>query len=191
MDDLPPDYVGNWLDAVEEILEVSSHIVLRSLSGFARTILGTTGLNGTLNRMAVRRINSELRDTQKLTRMVRGLRAILLPGGHLPPSVPDPDVEMQEAEWIRLRSRLICSNSAVEEAIIPRLVKKVVLGSADGSLSRGDWEAHMQDTQIQMQRLTTWLDPFCSSQAAGPNTLLAILLFERVLVAFCPDLTLM
>lgn len=200
-DDLPPNYVGNWLDAAEEVLQVSAHVVLRVIFGFARTVLGTTGLDESINRMVVRRINSELRDTEKLAKMVRQLRTILLPGGHLPPSVPDPDVEMQEAEWIRLRTRLICgsatpsssANGAMqsnEDPLVPWLVKKLLLGSADGGLHRGDRAVRVQDTQIQLQRLTSWLEPFCSPQAAGPNTQLSILLFERVVVAMCPDLTL-
>ncbi|SJX62061.1 uncharacterized protein SRS1_10701 [Sporisorium reilianum f. sp. reilianum] len=192
--DLPPDYVANWLDAAEEVLQTSSHAVLRSLFGLARTLLITTGLAGSVNRMTMRRINAELRHTQKLTRAVRELRRILLPDGHLPPSVADPDVETQEAEWIRLRLRLVsgAKQSSVqgEEAFLPWLVKKMLLGSADGGLRRGDAAARKQDTQIQLQRLTTWLEPFCSAQAAGPNTLLSILLLERVIVVLCPDLTL-
>ncbi|SPO22161.1 uncharacterized protein UTRI_02168_B [Ustilago trichophora] len=188
--DLPPNYMGNWLDVVEDVLQVHSHVVLRALFGIARTTLGTTGLDESVNRMVMRRINTELRDTQKLTKMVRELRKILLPNGHLPPSVPDPDVETQEAEWIRLRTRLICANDQSGKGLVPWLVKKVLLGSADGGLHRGDRVTRIQDTQIQVQRLTSWLEPFCSAQAAGPNTLLAILLFERVIVVLCPDLAL-
>lgn len=185
----PPNYVGNWLDALEEVLLARSHVVLRATFGFARTILGTTGLDDTLNRMAVLRVDKELKDTQKLTRLVAELRRILLPGGHLSPSIPDPDVEMQEADWIRLRTRLVCSASG-QDTLLQRLVKKMVLGSADSSFSKGSREVQWQDAQVQLQRVTTWLEPFCSPQAAGPNTLLAILLFERVIVALCPDLTL-
>ncbi|UTT93806.1 hypothetical protein NDA17_006626 [Ustilago hordei] len=200
-EDLARDYVGNWLDAVEELLQASSHLVLRVTFGFARTILGTTGLDESINRMAVRKINSELRDTQKLAKMVRELRRILLPDGHLPPSVPDPDTEMQEAEWIRLRTRLVCGSARPpasasgttqnsEDAMVPWLVKKILLGCADVGMRRGDRAWRVQDTRIQLQRLTSWLEPFCSPQAAGPNTLLAILLFERVVVALSPDLML-
>ncbi|SAM81333.1 uncharacterized protein UBRO_02890 [Ustilago bromivora] len=200
-EDLARDYVGNWLDAVEELLQASSHLVLRVTFGFARTILGTTGLDESINRMAVRKINSELSDTQKLAKMVHELRRILLPDGHLPPSVPDPDKEMQEAEWIRLRTRLVCGSARPpasasgttqnsEDAMVPWLVKKMLLGCADVGIRRGDRAWRVQDTQIQLQRLTSWLEPFCSPQAAGPNTLLAILLFERVVVALSPDLTL-
>lgn len=188
--ELPLDYVGNWLDAAEEVLQVHSHVVLRALFGIARMTLGITGLDESVNRMVMRRINTELRDTQKLTKMLRELRRIVLPNGHLPPSVPDPDVETQEAEWIRLRIRLICAHKQNGEGLTPWLVKKVLLGSADGGLRRGDRATRIQDTQIQMQRLTSWLEPFCSAQAAGPNTLLAILLFERVVVVLCPDLAL-
>lgn len=188
--DLPPNYVGNWLDAAEEVLEASSHAVLRAVLGTARTALATTGLDETIDRMATRRINAELSDTQKLAKMVREFRRILLPDGHLPPSAPDPDVEMQEAEWIRLRTRLVGGSASSSSAIVPWLVKKVLLGSAETALHRGDEVSRLRDTQVQMQRLTTWLEPFCSPQAAGPNTLLAILVFERVLVALCPDLTL-
>ncbi|SPO23489.1 uncharacterized protein UTRI_02168 [Ustilago trichophora] len=188
--ELPPDYFGNWLDAAEEVLQVHSHVVLRALFGIARTTLGITGLDESLNRMMMRRINTELRDTQKLTKMVRELHKILLPNGHLPPSVPEPDVETQEAEWIRLRTRLICAPKQNGEGLAPWLVKKVLLGSAGRGLRRGDRATRIQDTQIQVQRLTSWLEPFCSAQAAGPNTLLAILLFERVVVVLCPDLAL-
>lgn len=192
--DLPPDYVGNWLDAAEEMLQTRSHAVLHALFGLARTTLITTGLAESVNRMTMRRVNTELRDTQKLTRAVRELRRILLPDGHLPPSVPDPDVETQEAEWIRLRLRLVCatrrSTGTAEEAFLPWAFKKMLLGSPHGGLRRDDAAARNQDTQVQVQRLTTWLEPFCSAQAAGPNTLLAILLLERVIVALCPDLTL-
>lgn len=192
--ELPPDYVGNWLDAAEEILQTSAHAVLRSLFGLARTTLITTGLADSVNRMTMHRVNAELRDTQKLTKAVRELRRILLPDGHLPPSVPDPDVEMQEAEWIRLRLRLVSgtkrSNDTGEEALLPWLMRRMLLGSAQVGLRRGDAAARMQDAQIQVQRLTAWLEPFCSAQAAGPNTLLAVMLLERVIVALCPDLTL-
>lgn len=192
-EDLPPSYVGHWLDAAEELLQVNSHMLLRAVFGVVRVILGTTGLDESINRMAMRRINSELRDTKKLAKMVRELRRILLPNGHLPPSVPDPDVETQEAEWIRLRTRLVCasgSGDSGKEAFMSWLVKRMLLGSDDSSLQRGDRAASVQSSQIQLQRVTTWLEPFCSPQAAGPNTLLAILLFERVVVALCPDLTL-
>ncbi|KAJ9477959.1 PXA domain-containing protein [Pseudozyma hubeiensis] len=187
--DHPPDYAGNWLDTAEEALSANTHAVLRALFGLVRVVLATSGLEGSVNRMLTRRINAELRDTQKLTRMVRELRRILLPNGHLPSSVPDPDVETQEAEWIRLRTRLVCATSK-QERFVPRLVKSVLLGSAEGGFVREDPSAGSKDTQIQLQRLTTWLEPLCSPQAAGPNTLLAILLFERVVVAICPDLTL-
>uniref|UniRef100_V5ERW4 Uncharacterized protein n=2 Tax=Kalmanozyma brasiliensis (strain GHG001) TaxID=1365824 RepID=V5ERW4_KALBG len=188
---LAPDYVGNWLEAMEAMLQVDSRLLLRTLFGLARTILGTTGLGESVNRMTARRINAELKDTAKLARMVRELRGTLLPNGHLPPSVPDPDVETQEAEWIRLRLRLTCSTARDgQEPIALWLAKKVLLGSADDGLHRGGSGACMEEAQIQVGRLTTWLEPFCSPQAAGPNTLLAILLFERVVVAISPDLTL-
>ncbi|TKY87359.1 hypothetical protein EX895_004036 [Sporisorium graminicola] len=192
--DLPPDYIGNWLNAAEEVLQTSSQAVLRALFGLARTTLVTTGLGESVNRMAMRRVNAELRDTQKLTRAVRELRKILVPNGHLPPSVPDPDVETQESEWIRLRLRLVSgtkrSSETSQEALLPWIIKRLLLGSTVGGMRRGDAAARSQDTQIQLQRLTTWLEPFCSAQAAGPNTLLAILLLERVIVVLCPDLTL-
>lgn len=187
--DLPPDYVGNWLDTAEEALSANTHAVLRALFGLVRIVLATSGLEDSVNRMLMRRINAELRDTQKLTRMVRELRRILLTNGHLPPSVPDPDVETQEAEWFRLRTRLVCATRK-QERFVPRLVKRMLLGSAEGGFGREDPSAGSKDTQIQLQRLTTWLEPLCSPQAAGPNTLLAILLFERVVVAICPDLAL-
>lgn len=192
--DLAPDYVGNWLDILEEVLLTNTHAVLRALLGLMRTAVVTSGLAESMNRMLMRRINSELRNTQKLSQMVRELRRILLPDGHLPPSVPDPDIETQETEWIRLRARLVCAtagpNEKSQKAFVPWLVKRMLLGSADDGLSRGDSDAGLQDIQIQVQRLTMWLEPFCSPQAAGPNTLLAILLFERVVAAICPDLTL-
>ena len=192
--DLAPDYVGNWLDTLEEVLLTNTHAVLRALLGLMRTAVVTSGLAESMNRMLMRRINSELRNTQKLSQMVRELRRILLPDGHLPPSVPDPDIETQETEWIRLRARLVCAtagpNEKSQKAFVPWLVKRMLLGSADDGLSRGDSDAGLQDIQIQVQRLTMWLEPFCSPQAAGPNTLLAILLFERVVAAICPDLTL-
>lgn len=192
---LRPDYVGNWLDVLEEVLQSSSHMVLRAMFGFARTILATIGLDQFLNRMAVRRINAELRDTQKLTRAVRELRRLLLPNGHLPVSVPDPNIETQEAEWIRLRIRLVCCtrhgpSKASQETMISRLVKQMLMGSAHAGLKRGDAAARMSDIQVQLQRVTMWLEPFCSPQAAGPNTLLAILLLERTIVMLCPDLAL-
>ncbi|GAC92624.1 hypothetical protein PHSY_000178 [Pseudozyma hubeiensis SY62] len=187
--DLPPDYVGNWLDTAEEALSANTHAVLRALFGIVRVALTTSGLADSMNRMLMRRINAELKDTQKLTRMVRELRRILLPDGHLPPSVPDPDVETQEAGWIRLRTRLVCATRK-QERFMPRLVQRMLLGSAEAGFGRDDPSARAKDTQIQLQRLTTWLEPLCSPQAAGPNTLLAILLFERVIVAICPDLTL-
>lgn len=191
------DYVGNWLGATEEILQVSSHALLRTAFGFVRTALGASGMDAVLNRMIVRKINAALRDTQTWTRMVQELRRILLPNGHFPPSVPDPDVETQEAEWIRLRTRLVCnpSGSAVspsdaqQESFLARISKKMLLGSADTSLGRGDRASKVRDTQYQLQTLTAWLAPFCSPQAAGSNTLFAILLFERVVATLCPDLT--
>ncbi len=186
--DLPPEYVGHWLDAMEEVLEVDSRLLLRTMFGLVRTKLGTTGLGESVNRMIVRRINAELKDTAKLARMVRELRGILLPNGHLPPSVPDPDVETQEAEWIRLRLRLACAGTS-QETFLTGLIKKMLLGSADSGFRRCDSAARLHDAQVQVHRLTTWLAPFCSPQAAGPNTLLAILLFERVVAAICPDLT--
>ncbi|GAC76927.1 hypothetical protein PANT_22d00258 [Moesziomyces antarcticus T-34] len=191
------DYVGNWLGATEEILQVSSHALLRTAFGFVRTALGASGMDAVLNRMIVRKINAALRDTQTWTRMVQELRRILLPNGHFPPSVPDPDVETQEAEWIRLRTRLVCSPSgsavstsdAQQESLLARISKKMLLGSAGTSLGRGDRASKVRDTQDQLQTVTAWLAPFCSPQAAGPNTLFAILLFERVVVTLCPDLT--
>ena len=191
------DYVGNWLGATEEILQVSSHTLLRTTFGFVRTALGASGVDAVLNRMIVRKIDTALRDTQTWTQMVQELRRILLPNGHFPPSVPDPDVETQEAEWIRLRSRLVCGTSSSAEAFpntqkesfVVRITKKMLLGSADTSLGRGDRASKVRDTQYQLQTLTAWLAPFCSPQAAGSNTLFAILLFERVVATLCPDLT--
>nr|CDI52819.1 putative protein [Melanopsichium pennsylvanicum 4] len=163
--DLAPNYVGNWLNAAEEVLQVDSHVLLRATFGLARTILCTTGLDESVNRMVVRRINKELRDTQKLTKMVRELRRTLLPNGHFAPSVPDPDVETQEAEWIRLRTRLIFEPKVGEIAFLPWLIKKMLLGSADVSVSSSDLSAYAKDTQIQVQRLTTWLEPLCSTES--------------------------
>lgn len=106
-------------------------------------------------------------DTELWARLIGDVRLALLPNGHMPPPVPDPDQETQTAEWQRLRRRLIQGTN-------PRL-RTVLFGPTLAS---------------QYLTITRWLSPLCAPDAAGPNTHLAAMLLERVLVLLCPDLVL-
>jgi hypothetical protein len=100
-----------------------------------------------------------------MSQQVRELRFAGFPDGHLPPPVPDPTLEQQEAEWERLRHRLLHT--------IPAPARSLLLGQVSAK---------------HLEAFTDWIAPFCAPSAAGPNTHLALMLFERIALVIDPAL---
>lgn len=163
--DPPAAYVVTWIMLLEEMMEIRSSSLLTALFGFVKVGLGTLGLDHHMDRVITATINRKANDLSSMSELLKKAREALLSGGHLPPPVADPDESMQCKEWARLRARLIYG--------MPPLFRKILLG---------------HDFTAQFETVTRWLAPLCAPQAAGPNTLLGIMAFERILVMLCPDM---
>ncbi|EPQ28243.1 uncharacterized protein PFL1_04070 [Pseudozyma flocculosa PF-1] len=159
------EYAVPWLQLLEEVTEARTRMLSSALFSLLKMGVGFAGFGQTIDRIVTARVNATLDDTAALSDVVANLRRGMMPDGHLPPPVADPTPEVQAAEWRRLRRRLL-------QGMHPK-VRLVLLGP--------DWSR-------QYDGMTRWLSPLCAPDAAGPNTHLAVMVLERVIVMLCPDL---
>lgn len=106
-----------------------------------------------------------LTDTARLAQTLREVRFAAFPDGHLPPPVADPTPSEQVADWERLQHRLL--------HLLPGMVRQLLLSP---------------DEREHLPRLREVLAPLCSPEAAGPNSHLALMLYERILLVLEPGL---
>ncbi|PWY98549.1 hypothetical protein BCV70DRAFT_227887 [Testicularia cyperi] len=158
-------YVASWLGLVEEAIETRTRTLLSSVFAIVKVGLAIGGFDWKTDLVVMSAVLHKATDPVAIAKHVRLVRKILLPNGHLSPPVPDPSPETQDREYKRLRARLLAGTPAV--------VRRAVWG---------------RDAETQFAGLSRWLEPVCSPQAAGPNTLLGILVLERLIAVLCPDL---
>ncbi|KAN0060874.1 hypothetical protein ACQY0O_006608 [Thecaphora frezii] len=159
------EYVVPWLQLLEEVTEARTRMLGSALFGLLKLGVGMAAFGRSIDSIITSKINEKLSDTATLSGVVAAIRKGAMPNGYLPGPVPDPTVEVQEAEWRRLRRRLLQG--------MPPMVRVALLGA---------------DERSQYVAITRWLSPICAPDAAGPNTHLAVMLLERVIAMLCPEL---
>ncbi|KDN36695.1 hypothetical protein K437DRAFT_276736 [Tilletiaria anomala UBC 951] len=156
-------FVHAYLTFVVEALLLSRTLMGQAITLLIRLVAAFS--SSMVERHIRRSIKSTLRDTPQLAHALRDMRFAAFPDGHLPPSLPDPDDAQQAANWMRLRQRVLyCAPAFVRGLLLSR------------------------DPEQQLECVTNILAPFCAPEAAGPNTHLALTLFERIAAVIEPPL---
>ena len=130
-------------------------------------------------------------DKEQLAKTLREIRFAAFPDGHLPPPAPPDPTEAEQAEaWLQLRHRIL---HLVPVALRPALLSISLAHSGAPNATSdvvGDDEQEQEGGMAHLQVITSIFAPLCAPEAAGPNTHLALLLFERIAAILDPSLLL-